>query len=136
MQALLSNFADSKSRYVKNYTVLKHVLVGSARMNSCGATRSCKVCEAALRNYESREKLCRYAGIHTNKKKDGYLYCLFWTLGTILYLRPRNSTRSRRPTSSAVFSSLVQSIPGSPKQNLHILSISNGTYLFRGPSMY
>ena len=44
--------------------------------------------------------------------------------------------RRRRPTSSAVFASFVQSFPGSPKSNIHILSISNGTYFFRGPIMY
>ena len=41
--------------------------------------------------------------------------------------------RRRRPTSSVFFSSSVQSFPWSPKPNLHILSISNGTYFFRGP---
>lgn len=42
----------------------------------------------------------------------------------------------RRPTSCPLFSLFVQSIPGSPKYNLHILSISNGTYLLQGPIMY
>ena len=36
---------------------------------------------------------------------------------------------------SAVVSSFVQSCPGSPKQNIHILSICNGTF-FPGQIMY
>ena len=44
--------------------------------------------------------------------------------------------RRRRPTSSAVILSFVQSCPGSPKYNIHILSISDGTYSFRGPIVY
>ena len=38
--------------------------------------------------------------------------------------------RLRWPTSCAVSRSEIQSFPGSPKSNLHILSISNGTHVF------
>ena len=44
--------------------------------------------------------------------------------------------RRRRPTSSAVFLSFVQSFPGLPTYKILILSISNGTFFFRGPIMY
>ena len=67
-----------------------------------------------------------------------YVWIFFGTSRKWLHLRPQQSTRSRPPkaTSSAVFQSVVQSFPQSPKWNMHILSISNGTYCFRGPIMY
>ena len=44
--------------------------------------------------------------------------------------------RQRRRTPLAVVSSFLQSFPESPKRSMHTLSISNGTYFFRGPIMY
>ena len=41
-----------------------------------------------------------------------------------------------RPTSCAALGSQIQSFLGSPTENLHILTISHGTYFFRGPIMY
>ena len=64
-----------------------------------------------------------------------YLCFLFWKSRKWLFLRPQNSTRSRPPKAAdffgSFFSSFAQSIPGSPKENIHILSISNGTYFFQ-----
>ena len=64
-----------------------------------------------------------------------YLYVLFWSPELIVEKTNKTAEevrRLRRPTSCDVFGSWIQSIPGSPKWKLHILSISNGTYFFRG----
>ena len=62
-----------------------HVLVDSARMNSCGAARSCKVREVALRNYECCETflvLCETYDEHlnpfpTNTRYNANLHTIF-----------------------------------------------------------
>ena len=68
-----------------------------------------------------------------------YVYILFWTSRKWLYLRPQNSTRSRPPKAADFFGCFFvfcTVISWKSKINLHILSISNGTYFFRGPIIY
>ena len=56
-------------------TDMANTFVDSARMSSCGATRSCKVREVALRNCECHERVCRLNVLcgHTQQQEEVHL---------------------------------------------------------------
>ena len=86
-------------------------LVDSARMNSCGATRFCKIRKDAFRNYECCERLCRLNVLcwHTHQQEEGWApgkvylakICLYpYTLIELLLAQIENAKLQRSAVSA------------------------------------